>query len=107
MQLFTEDKTCRELAPQLEYKKNLESQLLLKKSRTKYQSLEKSASLYGGTHLERYNKFKKEYNIKKYELKEDIITPKKFKNYLDSTKIIKNKQILNLACFLLKFLLMY
>lgn len=89
--LFTEDKTCRELAPQLEYKKNLDAQPLLKQARTRYQSLEKSASIYGGTHLERYNKFKKEYNIKKYELKEDIITPEEFKNWLDSTKIRKKQ----------------
>lgn len=80
-------KTCRELAPQIEYKKNLKNEPVFKKYRTFYQTLQKNASLYGGKHIIRYEDFKKEGRIMKRALKEGTMTLERFNNWLNSKKI--------------------
>ena len=59
--IYSDNKTCREIAAQIQYKKKLEAKPVLKKCRTFYQTLQKNASLYGGKHIERYENFKKEF----------------------------------------------
>lgn len=87
--IFSDNKTCRELAPQLEYKKKLKNEPILKKYRTFYQTLQKNASLYGGKHIIRYEDFKKEGRIMKQALKEGSISKEKFSKWIDSKKIRK------------------
>lgn len=85
--VFSDNKTCRELAPQIEYKKKLKNEPVFKKYRTFYQTLQKNASLYGGKHIIRYEDFKKEGRIMKRALKEGTMTLERFNNWLNSKKI--------------------
>ena len=85
--IYSENKTCKEIAAQIQYKKKLESKPVLKKCRTFYQTLQKNASLYGGKHIERYEKFKKESKIIKKALEDGNISVKKFNDWIESKKL--------------------
>ena len=87
--IFSDNKTCKELAPQLQYKKKLENEPVLKKYKTFYQTLQKNASLYGGKHIARYENFKKESHIMKKALNTGNISIEKFCKWIDSKKIRK------------------
>ena len=71
--IYSDNKTCREIAAQIQYKKKLEAKPILKKCRTFYQTLQKNASLYGGKHIERYENFKKESKVIKKLLRMEIL----------------------------------
>ena len=85
--IYSDNKTCSEIAPQIQYKKKLEAKPVLKKCRTFYQTLQKNASLYGGKHIDRYEKFKIEYSIMKRNLKNNIIKYQDLEIWLQSKKI--------------------
>lgn len=87
--IYSDNKTCREIAAQIQYKKKLEAKPVLKKCRTFYQTLQKNASLYGGKHIERYENFKKESKVMKKAYEEGNISIEKFSNWIDSKKIRK------------------
>lgn len=85
--IYFDNKTCREIATQIQYKKKLEAKPVLKKCRTFYQTLQKNASLYGGKHIERYENFKKESKVMKKAFEDGNISVKEFNNWIDSKKI--------------------
>ena len=87
--IYSDNKTCREIAAQIQYKKKLEAKPVLKKCRTFYQTLQKNASLYGGKHIERYENFKKESKVMKKAYEEGNISIEKFSNWIDSKNIRK------------------
>lgn len=87
--IYAYNKTCREIAAQIQYKKKLDAEPVLKKCRTFYQTLQKNASLYGGKHIERYENFKKESKVMKKALEDGNITVEDFSNWIDSKKIRK------------------
>lgn len=87
--MFCNNKTCRELGAQLNYKKKLNNDPVLRKCRTFYQSLQKNASIYGGNYTTRYENFKKELPIMKQSLKEGNISVTQFNEWLKSKKIRK------------------
>ena len=87
--IFDNNKTCKDIAPQMEYKKKLNNEPVLKKCRTFYQSLQKNSANYGGNYTIRYENFKKELPIMKHELKEGNISKKQFDEWLKSKKIRK------------------
>lgn len=87
--IYAYHKTCREIAAQIQYKKKLDAEPVLKKCRTFYQTLQKNASLYGGKHIERYENFKKESKVMKKALEDGNITVEDFSNWIDSKKIRK------------------
>ena len=87
--IYSDNKTCREIAAQIQYKKKLESKPILKKCRTFYQTLQKNASLYGGKHIERYENFKKESRVMKKVFEDGDISVKEFNNWIESKKIKK------------------
>lgn len=87
--IYSNNKTCREIAAQIQYRKKLEAKPVLKKCRTFYQTLQKNASLYGGKHIERYENFKKESKVMKKAYEEGNISIEKFSNWIDSKKIRK------------------
>ena len=87
--IYAYNKTCREIAAQIQYKKKLDAEPVLKKCRTFYQTLQKNASLYGGKHIDRYENFKKESKVMKKAYEEGNISIEKFSNWIDSKKIRK------------------
>lgn len=87
--IYAYNKTCREIAAQIQYKKKLYAEPVLKKCRTFYQTLQKNASLYGGKHIDRYENFKKESKVMKKAFEDGNITIEEFSNWIDSKKIRK------------------
>lgn len=87
--IYSDNKTCKEIAAQLQYKKKLEAEPALKNSRTFYQSLQKNSSDYGGKYTIRYENFKKELKIMKKGLKEGNISVKEFNDWVNSKKLRK------------------
>lgn len=87
--IFKRNKTCKDLAPELAYKKKLEKDPLLKKYRARYQSLQKSASLNPERNMQRYEDFKKTGAIRKNDYLNNKISAKEFENWIKSTKIRK------------------
>ena len=87
--IYAYNKTCREIAAQIQYKKKLDAEPVLKKCRTFYQTLQKNASLYGGKHIDRYENLKKESKVMKKALEDGNITVEDFSNWIDSKKIRK------------------
>ncbi len=87
--IYAYNKTCREIAAQIQYKKKLDAEPVLKKCRTFYQTLQKNASLYGGKHIDRYENFKKESKVMKKAFEDGNITIEEFSNWIDSKKIRK------------------
>lgn len=87
--IFKGNKTCKDLAPELMYKQKLEQDPLLKKYRSRYQSLHKSASLNPELNTQRYEDFKKIGAIKKNDYLNNNISAKEFEEWIESTKIRK------------------
>ena len=87
--IFKGNKTCKDLAPELMYKQKLKQDPLLKKYRSRYQSLHKSASLNPELNTQRYEDFKKIGAIKKNEYLNNKISAEEFEEWIDSTKIRK------------------
>ena len=87
--IFKGNKTCKDLAPEIVYKQKLEKDPLLKKYRTRYQTLQKSASINPEINEERYENFKKIGAIKKNDYLNNKITAEEFENWIESTKIRK------------------
>lgn len=52
--IYSDNKTCRKIVAQIQYKKKIRGKTCTKKCRTFYQTLQKGASLYGGKHIDRY-----------------------------------------------------
>ena len=90
--IFKGNKTCKDLAPELMYKQKLEQDPLLKKYRSRYQSLHKSASLNPELNTQRYEDFKKIGAIKKNDYLNNNISAKEFEEWIESTKIKQTKK---------------
>ena len=84
--IFKNNKTCKELAPEIAYKQKLNKDPLLKKYRARYQSLQKAATLNPEKNLKKYEDYKKVGAIKKNEYLTNQITAKQFENWIESTK---------------------
>ena len=74
------------------YKQKLEQDPLLKKYRSRYQSLHKSASLNPELNTQRYEDFKKIGAIKKNDYLNNNISAKEFEEWIESTKIKQTKK---------------
>lgn len=84
--IFKNNKTCKELAPEIAYKQKLKQDPLLKKYRSRYQSLQKSASLNPELNVQRYEDFKKIGAIKKNDYLNGKISSNDFEEWINSTK---------------------
>ena len=85
--VFKDNKTCKELAPKLAYKNKLEQDPLLKKYRSRYQTLQKMSSINPERNIERYENFKKIGPIKRNDYLNNKITAKEFEYWIESTKL--------------------
>lgn len=84
--IFRNNKSCKELAPEIAYKQKLEKDPLLKKYRARYQSLQKATTLNPEKNLKKYEDYKKIGAIKKNDYLEKKISAKEFEDWIDSTK---------------------
>ncbi|MGN1298915.1 MAG: DUF6076 domain-containing protein [Candidatus Scatovivens sp.] len=91
--VFSGKKTCKEIGVQKAYAEKLENDRLLKKWRTRYQTLSglvsKTKPGSKSKAAEMYEYYKKEGAIMKDKYEKGEITGKKFEEWIDSTKIRK------------------
>ena len=85
--IYINNKTCKSLAPELIYKQKLEQNPLLKKYRSRYQSLQKAATLNPEKNSKKYEDYKKIGAIKKNEYLTGNLTAKEFEEWINTTKI--------------------
>ena len=104
---FKGKKTCKEIGAQKAYNENLENDRLLKKWRTRYQTLAGLASkTKPGSKSkapEMYEYYKREGAIMKEKYENGEITGKQFEEWIDCTKLNKWSELL-IIHFIQKFL---
>ena len=84
--IYGNNKTCKSIAPELIYKQKLEQNPLLKKYRSRYQSLQKAATLNPKSNLKKYQDYKKIGAIKKNDYLIGKLSAEEFEKWIDSTK---------------------
>ena len=91
--VFKGKKTCKEIGAQKAYNENLENDRLLKKWRSRYQTLSGNVSkIKPGSKSkapEMYEYYKKEGSIMKDKYEKGEITEKQFEKWIDRTKLKK------------------
>lgn len=88
-EIFKNNKTCKQLAPDIAYQKILKEDPLLKKYRSRYQSLQKQSSENPGKYGELYENYKKEGKKVRQNYINGIISAKEFENWINCMKIRK------------------
>lgn len=84
-EIFKNNKTCKEIGRELAYKNKLSKDPLLKKYRSRYQTLSKQASERESHEM--YDYFKKEGPEMRKKYINNEITDKEFQDWIDSTKV--------------------
>lgn len=87
--LFKNNKTCKQLAPELKYQKTLKSDPVLQKYRSRYQAIQRLARENPEKHQALYEYYKVEGKKMKNEYLSKVITAKEFEDWIDNTKIRK------------------
>ena len=90
-EIFKNNKTCRQLAPDLKYKKTLEDDPLLQKYRSRYQAIQRLARENPEKHQALYEYYKVEGPKIRKKYLDKVITAQEFEDWIDSTKI-KNRK---------------
>lgn len=87
--IFKNNKTCKQLAPELKYQKTLKADPVLQKYRSRYQAIQRLARENPEKHQALYEYYKVEGKKNKNEYLNKVITAKEFENWIDNTKIRK------------------
>lgn len=85
-EIFKNNKTCRQLAPDLKYKKTLEDDPLLQKYRSRYQAVQKLARDNPEKHKALFEYYKVEGQKMRKKYVDKVITAKEFEDWIDGTK---------------------
>lgn len=89
--IFKNNKTCKQLAPELKYQKTLKADPVLQKYRSRYQAIQRLARENPEKHQALYEYYKVEGKKIKNEYLSKVITAKEFENWIDSTKLKKKE----------------
>lgn len=87
--IFKNNKTCKQLAPELKYQKTLKADPVLQKYRSRYQAIQRLARENPEKHQALYEYCKVEGKKMKNEYLSKVITAKEFEDWIDATKIRK------------------
>ena len=88
--LYTDTKTCFEIAKEERNRKNEKDDIYLQKCRKRYKNLHKQISIGVSEKVERlFEYFREEYPIYQKKYKEGIITGEELMNWLECMKVIK------------------
>lgn len=89
-EIFKNNKTCKQLAPELKYQKTLKDDPVLQKYRSRYQAIQRLARENPEKHQALYEYYKVEGKKMKKKYLDKVITAKEFEKWINSTEI-KNK----------------
>lgn len=89
--IFKNNKTCKQLAPELKYQKTLKADPVLQKYRSRYQAIQRLAR----ENPEKYQSLYEYYKVEGKKIKNNylnkVITAKEFENWIDNTKLKKKE----------------
>lgn len=89
--IFKNNKTCKQLAPELKYQKTLKADPVLQKYRSRYQAIQRLARENPEKHQSLYEYYKFEGKKIKNNYLNKVITAKEFENWIDNTKLKKKE----------------
>lgn len=90
--IFKNNKTCKQLAPELKYQKTLKADSVLQKYRSRYQAVQRLARENPEKHQALYEYYKIEGKKMKNDYLNKVITAKEFEDWINSTKLKKKEK---------------